>query len=76
MNSTAEECPCGCTSYGQHLRNKGISVGYANSVKGWDYSKQQKWDRELSRYRDLTASGVEPEGTTHREMDQAERALN
>lgn len=70
------ECECGCPTYGAHLRNKGVRVAYTNSTNGWDATKQQKWDRELDRYRGLVKSGVEPSGTTHREMDRAEKALN
>jgi hypothetical protein len=74
-------CRTGCPtqdhgSYSECLRRTGPRIAYCQSANGWDASKQARWDRELSRYRDLTASGVEPEGTTHREMDQAERVLN
>lgn len=72
----AQDCECGCLTYGEHLRNKGVRVAYANSANNWDATTQKQWDRELSRYRDLTASGVEPAGTTHRDMDKAEKALN
>jgi hypothetical protein len=51
-----------------------VRISYTNSVSGQDYSKQKHWDRELSRYRDVTAQGIQPEGTTHRDMDRAERA--
>lgn len=74
--STGTDCPCGCATYGEHLRNKGVRVAYTNSTNGQDASKQKRWDKELSRYRDLTASGVEPQGTTHADMDRAEKALN
>lgn len=74
MNACRSGCPTQeHTSYIECLRSAGLRVAYTNSANGWDYSKQQKWDRELSRYRDLRESGVEPEGTTHREMDKAEK---
>jgi hypothetical protein len=71
-------CSSGCptqdhASYGECLRSKTARVAYANSVNGWDATKQRRWDGELSRYRALVASGVEPKGTTHRDMDRAER---
>lgn len=74
-------CRSGCPtqdhpSYAYCLRDAALRIAYTNSVNGWDYSKQQKWDKELSRFRDLRQSGVEPSGTTHREMDQAERVCN
>jgi hypothetical protein len=71
-------CSSGCptqdhASYGECLRSKTARVAYANSVNGWDASKQKRWDGELSRYRDLVSQGLEPKGTTHREMDRAEK---
>lgn len=73
-------CRTGCPtqdhgSYADCCRSSGIRVAYANSVGGWDYSRQKTWDRELSRYRDLKAQGVEPEGTTTAAMDRTEAAL-
>lgn len=50
-------------------------MAYANSVGGWDYSRQKTWDRELARYRDLKAQGVEPEGTSMAAMDRTEATL-
>ena len=67
------DCSCGCPSYGAHLRGKGIRVAYANSVNGQDASKQKRWDKELQRYRDVRAQGIEPIGTTHAELDRSER---
>lgn len=72
----AHTCECGCSSYGQHLRNKGIRIAYANSASGWDFTKQQKWDRELARYRGLKEQGIEPTSTTHAGMDKDEKRLN
>lgn len=72
---TRQDCECHCSSYGQHLRRKGIRVAYTNSTNGWDASKQKRWDGELQRYRDLSASGIDPDGTTHTEMDRTERRL-
>lgn len=74
-------CTSGCPtqdheSYADCLRSKTPRVAYTNSANGWDASKQKRWDGELQRYRDLTAQGIQPEGTTHREMDYAERAAN
>lgn len=68
------DCPCGCPTYGAHLRGKGIRVAYTDSTNGWDASKQKRWDGELERFRKLEASGINPIGTTHQEMDRSERA--
>ena len=66
-------CPTqDCPSYAACC--KGVRIGYTNSAGGWDYSKQKRWDRELQRYRDLSDSGIEPLGTTHKDMDKTERA--
>jgi hypothetical protein len=72
----SQSCECGCATYGAHLRNKGVRVAYTNSTSNQDYSTQKRWDRELDRYRSVVAQGIEPEGTTHRDMDRAEKALN
>jgi hypothetical protein len=52
-----------------------MRVAYTNSANGWDATKQKRWDGELARYRDLRAAGIEPPGTTHRDMDLAERTM-
>jgi hypothetical protein len=69
-------CSCGCPTYGAHLRGKGIRIAYANSANGQDATRQKKWDGELSRFRDMEASGLPPLGTTHAEMDRTERAAD
>lgn len=38
-----------------------------------DYTAQKRWDNELSRYRELRAAGVQPDGSTNYHMDRAER---
>jgi hypothetical protein len=70
------DCSCGCPSYGAHLRGKGIRVAYTNSANGWDKTKQDKWDGELSRFRSLEAQGIEPLGTTHAEMDRTMKTMD
>lgn len=72
-------CRTGCktqdhASYALCLREAGPRVAYTNSTNGWDYTRQKSWDNELSRYRDITAQGLNPHGTTHRDMDKAEKA--
>lgn len=60
-------------SYGAYLRSKAIKVAYTNSANGWDATKQRHWDNELQAYRDAVAEGLNPAGTTMREIDQARR---
>lgn len=67
-------CPTGtCGSYAECLRNANVKVAYCNSANGWDASKQKRWDNELANYRAALASGVEPTGTTQKEIDKANR---
>lgn len=77
---SAANCRAGCPtqdheSYVECLRSAGLRVAYTNSANGQDSSKQKRWDRELSRYRDLRSQGIDPIGTTHAEMDRTEKAL-
>lgn len=75
----ASRCRTGCPtpgaheSYGQCLRAASVKVAYCNSTNGWDATKQKKWDNELASYRNALASGVEPTGTTQKEIDKANR---
>lgn len=50
-------------------------MAYTNSANGYDYTKQKKWDNELSRFRDMESQGINPIGTTHAEMDRSEIAI-
>jgi hypothetical protein len=36
-----------------------------------DYTRQKKWDRELSDYRDCVRQGMNPAGTTRAHIDEA-----
>lgn len=54
----------------------GVRIAYANSAGDWDYTKQKKWDRELQGYRDATAEGLNPSGTTWSSIDRARRAAD
>lgn len=71
-------CRSGCPtqdhkSYAECLRNSSVRVAYCASSKNMDYSAQKRWDNELSRYRELRARGVQPDGSTNFHMDRAER---
>lgn len=59
-------------SYGECLRSQGLAVMGLEST-GNDLTKQKRWDRELQSYRDARAEGIQPAGTTHREIDLAKK---
>lgn len=74
-------CRSGCPtqdheSYGACLRAANTRVAYANSVNGWDYTKEKKWRKELSDYRAAVKQGIEPAGTDRKSIDQAVRISN
>ncbi len=64
-----------CKSYSDCLRNASIRVAYTNSTNGWDASREKSWTAENDRYSQLVASGIEPQGVTHADMDKAERKV-
>jgi hypothetical protein len=69
-------CPTkDCSSYGACLRNATVRVAYCNSANGQDATKQKRWDAELASYRAARAEGIEPAGTTQKQIDQA-RAIS
>ncbi len=74
-------CTSGCPtkdhkSYADCLRDKSLRVAYCNSAGGWDATKQKKWDNELAAYRGALAEGLEPAGTTMRDIDRAKRVAD
>lgn len=67
-------CPTqDCGSYGACLRNASVKVAYCNSANGLDATKQKRWDAELASYRSARAEGIEPAGTSQRQVDQARK---
>jgi len=74
-------CRSGCPtkdhrSYADCCRNSGIRVAYCDSTNRQDYSRQKRWDSELAGYRDAVAEGLEPKGTTWKEIDAARKAAD
>ena len=59
------------SSYGECLRSAGTKVAYSNSAGGWDATTQKKWDKELALYREARAAGVQPAGTTTKQIRAA-----
>lgn len=58
-------------SYGQYLRGHGIRVAYTNSTKGWDATKQKRFDATNAKYRQARADGLEPANVTERAINKA-----
>lgn len=63
------------SSYGSCLRSQNVGVMGLEST-GNDLTKQKRWDRELQSYRDARAEGLQPEGTTHKQIDAAKRTAD
>lgn len=51
-----------------------LKVGYCRSAAGFDLTRQKKWDKELSDYRNARAEGIQPAGTTTAKIRQAVEA--
>lgn len=58
-------------SFGECIRAKGLRVAYCRSAAGHDATRQKTWDAELARYRAARAQGVQPEGTSTRQIQAA-----
>jgi hypothetical protein len=58
-------------SYGEFLRGHGIRVAYSNSANGWDATKQKRFDKTNSDYRDAVKAGLEPASVTDTAIRQA-----
>jgi hypothetical protein len=50
-----------------------VRVAYCDSVNRQDYTRQKRWDAELASYRAARAEGIEPAGTTQKQIDQARK---
>lgn len=73
-------CTSGCLtrdheSYAACLRAKAPKVAYCNSAGGMDATAQKRWDRDLDAYRSARAEGLQPSGTSRKQVDAA-RALS
>lgn len=73
---SGEHCRSGCptrdhSSYAECLRSARVQVAYCDSVNRRDYTRQKRWDRELSDYRDCVRQGMNPAGTGRASIDEA-----
>lgn len=66
-------CGSGCKTFGQCVRNKSLRIAYCRSASGYDATRQQKWDAELAAYKAARSEGIQPEGTTMKQIDRARR---
>lgn len=64
--SNRHECQCGVVpphaTFGACMRAKGVRIGYCQSAKGHDYTRQKEWDRELDIYERAVDQGLNPDG--------------
>jgi len=68
-------CECHAT-YGAHLRDKNIRVGWSRSAAGLDLSAEKSVQRELAKYRDARRQGIQPDTTRTRDIERAVRISN
>lgn len=71
-------CRTGCLtkdhqSYAACLKDGGARVLYANSAKGFDFSTEKKWNKDLDNYRAARAEGLQPSGTSPAQVEAARR---
>jgi hypothetical protein len=57
-----------CSCFGCKARTLQLSTGDAASNKGMS---QKKWDKELNLYRDARKQGIQPAGTSTRQVQKA-----
>lgn len=73
-----ENCSTSCLTkdhltFGECMKAKNVRVGYCQSVKGLDYTRQKKWDQNLDDYRAARAEGIEPRTTWPADVEKAKR---
>lgn len=64
-------------TYGACLRSKGLSVmGLESTNPSFTREAQRKWDSELDSYAAARKEGLQPEGTSMKQVDAAKRAAD
>lgn len=80
--SDFSNCSSGCregghATYGECLRAKHTRVGYCQSVRGNDFTRQKRWDSRLQEYRRARRQGIQPDSTKlpdiRRAVDESNR---
>ena len=66
-----------CPSYGACLRRKGLSVmGLESTNPSFTREASRKWDNELDAYAAARKEGLQPAGTSMKQVDDAKRAAD
>lgn len=64
MTTHVCKCPEGNhLTFGACMRSKNLRVGYCQSAKGLDATKDKRWNTELHDYREARRQGVYPDST-------------
>ena len=58
-------------NWGECMRAVNLHIGYAQSAKGLDYTKQKKWDNELALYQTARKQGIQPDSTKTKDIRRA-----
>lgn len=61
-------------SYGECLRDKGLSIQVEVPGTGYSPAKNKAWDSRIDAYKDARRQGVAPAGTKRSQIDAAVRA--
>lgn len=62
-----------CESYAACLKTGAPRVLYANSAKGFDYSTEKAWNRDLDAYKQARSEGLQPASTKREAVEAARR---
>lgn len=70
-------CPTqDCPSFGHCLKNKGVRAVGVDISKGFEQSKERKWNRDLDAYADARRQGIQPASTNRSSVDEAVKLSN
>lgn len=72
-------CRSGCptqdhATWGDCARDAGIRVGWSNSAKGLDLTREKRNQSELDFYKSARDAGIQPDGTSRAKVEFAMRA--
>lgn len=76
MNEHLCKCPWAQAphpTWGACQRSKGLRIGYCRAAAGYDKTRQDRWDAELDAYRAARREGIQPNGTTWKQIEEAKR---
>lgn len=63
-------------TYGQCMRSKGVRAVGVDISKGFEQSKERKWNRDLDAYADARRQGIQPASTNRSSVDEAVKLSN